>query len=116
MLINDEEVWFNAEYMGDNPLSSLIDVCAELKEQGGDYHLKWFDRFIVLKIGLSLDETGMLHLDIVNQHETGREIYGEWHETIPFDTFVNAIIAEGFRVLNAFGLYGYRRSWQNHTD
>ena len=116
MLINDEEVWFNAEYMGDNPLSSLIDVCVELKEQGGDYHLKWFDRFIVLKIGLSLDETGMLHLDIVNQHETGREIYGEWHETIPFDTFVNAIIAEGFRVLNAFGLYGYRRSWQNHTD
>lgn len=116
MLINEKEVYFNAEYMGPNPLASLVDACAELMEMPGKYHIKWFDKFMILKIDMELDESNMLHLDITDQREDGSEIYGEWHEVIPFESFVSEIISEGFRVLNAFGLYGYRQSWQNHTD
>ena len=37
----------------------------------------------------------------------------EWHETVPFNIFVNTIKSESYRILNAFGLYGYRCSWSN---
>lgn len=116
MLINDKEVWYNASYLGENPLETMIDACVELKEEAGHYYISWQKEPGILKIDLNLDDTNMLHLDIVEQDESGDEIYGEWHETVQFDDFVNAIIAEGFRVLNAFGLYGYRHSWLNYTD
>ena len=116
MLINDKEIYFNAEYMGPNPLESLVGACAELMEMSGQYHIKWIDKFMILRIDMELDESNMLHLGIIDQREDGSEIYGEWHEVIPFEIFVSEIISEGFRVLYAFGLYGYRKSWQNHED
>ncbi len=116
MLINDKRVSYNAEYMGPNPLASFIEACAELMEYPGNYYIKWRYHDMILKIDMNLDEDEMLHLDIFDQNEGGDTINEEWHETIPFEDFVTAIISEGFRVLNAFGLYGYQQSWQNHED
>ena len=116
MLINDKEVKYNAEYMGRNPLALFIDVCAELMDCPREDQIKWWYHDMMLKIHLVLDESNMLHLDIFDQNESGDTIYGEWHETVPFEDFVSAIVSEGFRVLNAFGLYGYQCSWQNHED
>lgn len=111
MLINDKEIYFNASYLGPNPLETLIDACADLMEEGGDYYIKWEKEPGTLKIDLNLDEKGQLHFDISNTDDDE-----EVHETVSFDDFVSSVISEGFRVLNAFGLYGYRRSWQDHTD
>ncbi|MBR0023016.1 MAG: hypothetical protein IJP59_00230 [Muribaculaceae bacterium] len=111
MLINDKEIYFNASYLGPNPLETLIDACADLMEEGGDYYISWEKEPGTLKIDLYLDEKGQLHFDISNT-DNDEEV----HETIPFDDFVSVIVSEGFRVLNAFGLYGFRQSWQNNTD
>ena len=116
MLINDKRIEYDAEYMGPNPLASFIEACAELMECSGDYYIKWRHHDMELEIDMELDETNMLHLDIADQDEGENTIYNEWHETVPFDDFVTAIKSEGFRVLNAFGLYGYRHSWLNHED
>ena len=118
MLINDKEINFNASYLGPNPLDSFIDACAELLLEGGEkeYYITWLREPGSLKIELHLDENSQLHLDIKDKDEDQKTIYGEWHETIPFESFVSAIISEGFRVLNALGLYGYQRSWMDHTD
>ena len=115
MLINDKRIEYDAEYIGPNPLASFIEACAELMECPGNYYIKWRYHDMVLKIDMELDDN-MLHLDIFDKDEGGDTIYDEWHETIPFEDFVSAIVSEGFRVLNAFGLYGYQRSWQNHED
>ena len=116
MLINDKRIEYDAEYLGPNPLASFIEACAELMECSGDYYIKWCHHDMELEIDMELDENSMLHLDIVDQDEGRNTIYEEWHETIPFEDFVTAIISEGFRVLNAFGLYGYQHSWLNHED
>lgn len=117
MQINDKEINYNASYIGYNPLASFIEVCADLiEEEEGDYHLTWQSEPCLMKIDMNLDNSNMLHFDIFDQDESGETIYNEWHETVPFDSVVSAITTEGFRVLNAFGLYGYRRSWQNHED
>ena len=116
MLINDKKVCYNASYLGENPLASLIDACADYMIEPGKYYLSWQREPGLLKIDMDLDDSNMLHLDIFDQDESGDTIYGEWHETIPFEDFVSAIVSEGFKVLNAFGLYGYRCSWQNHED
>ena len=63
---------------------------------------------------MNLDEDKMLHFDIINHNGSDKE--PEWHETVPFEDFISAIRDEGFRILNAFGLIGYQRSWQSNSD
>lgn len=122
MLINDKEVTFNASYLGINPLESLIDACAELKEDPSTYYITWQKEPGSLNIKLNLDDE-ILQLDISyekvsinDKYEEIKTIEIELHEKIPFNDFLTAIRSEGYRVLNALGLCGYRRSWQNDTD
>lgn len=123
MLINDKEIEYNAEYLGPNPLASFIDACAELMDNCSKYHVKWLYHDKALVTEMRIGENDMLFLDISEQEQDfskNRVSYikngEEWHESIPFNDFVKAISTEGFRVLNAFGLYGYYRSWQNHEE
>ena len=116
MLINDKEISYNASYLGPNPLDTLIDVCADFLIGNEDGHITWLAEPRQMDIKLHLDEHNQLHLDLKDQDDKDNIVYGEWHEVIPFNIFVSAIISEGFRVLNAFGLYGYRCSWSDHTD
>ena len=118
MIINDKEISFNASYIGDNPLSSFIDACTCLKEKWDEYHVVWEDEPGTLKIDLKLDKKDMLHFDITasDMWDEDESVEKEWHEVIPFNAFEDAIISEGYRVLNAFGLYGYRNAWLNDED
>jgi len=118
MIINDKEISFNASYIGDNPLASFIDACASLKDKWDEYHIVWEDEPGTLKIDLKLDNKDMLHFDITasDMWDENESVEKEWHEVIPFNAFETAIISEGYRVLNAFGLYGYRLAWLNDED
>ncbi len=112
ILINDKRIEYNASYLGSNPLATFIEACEEFMVEDGPYYITWEKEPGTLKIDLNLDENRMLHLDIIDSNNEENEC----HESIPYDSFLQAVISEGFRVLNAFGLYGYRRSWQNQTD
>lgn len=118
MIINNKEISFNASYIGDNPLASFIDACMCLKEKWDEYHIVWEDEPGTLKIDLKLGEKDMLHFDITasDMWDEDESVEKEWHEVVPFNAFEDAIISEGFRVLNAFGLYGYRFAWLNDED
>ena len=123
MLINDKEVNFNAGYLGPNPLASFIEACREIiidqpDQYDDDDHINitWQAEPGLLKIKLHLDKQNLLHLDLTEMNEDEKNIYEEWHEVVPFNSFVSSIISEGFRVLNAFGLYGYYCSWSDHVD
>ena len=118
MIINNKEISFNASYIGDNPLASFIDACMCLKEKWDEYHIVWEDEPGTLKIHIKLGEKDMLHFDITTSDmwDEDESVEKEWHEVVPFNAFEDAIISEGFRVLNAFGLYGYRLAWLNDED
>lgn len=124
MLINDKEIHYDASYIGDNPLATLIDACADLLDTSGlayiygdgRHFIEWQAEPGTLSIDLTLDKEGMLHFDIVDDKDRNDIENPEWHEVIPFDAFLSAVMEEGFRVLNAFGLCGYRTSWCNDTD
>lgn len=113
MYINNKMIEYNASYLGKNPLATLIDACVDLIEEDGSYDVSWEQEPGCLQIDMTLEDR-ILYLDIVNHNGDDKE--PEWHETVPFDDFVSAVQAEGFRILNAFGLYGYRRSWLNGTE
>ena len=122
MHINDKEIYFNASYVGVNPLASMIDACESLMEDPEKYHVVWQKEPGELDIKFHLDDKKQLHIDVYEKSfvfdagEEKGEINDEWHEIVPFEKFVSSIVSEGFRVLNAFGLYGYRCSWQDHED
>lgn len=118
MLINDKEVSCNAGYIGPNPLETLIDACKEflIDNEDKDHYITWHQEPGLLDFELHLDEMNKLHLDIIDKDEDDETIYEEWHEVVDFHDFVSSVISEGFRVLNAFGLYGYRCSWAGHSD
>ena len=114
MQINDKIIAYNASYAGQNPLATMIDACADLMEDDGDYFIEWQAEPGCLKIDMNLDEQKMLHFDIANHN--GEDVEPEWHETVAFEDFVSSIQAEGLRILNAFGLCGYKKSWANDVD
>ena len=115
MLINDKEIHYNASYLGQNPLASFIDVCEELYNEEDTYYVVWQAEPGILEITLDLKENNQLHIDIIDKNGDN-DIKGEWHEIIPFEAFASAIVSEGFRVLNTYGLYGYQCSWSDHTE
>lgn len=115
MQINDKEISFNASYIGPNPLASLVETCLDIvidaEENYYDtHHITWETEPGLLKMQLQLDKTNKLHIDLNITDDR------ELHETIHFNDFVTSVVSEGFRVLNAFGLYGYRCSWSDQTD
>ena len=116
MLINDKEIHYNASYLGQNPLASFIDACEDLYNEEGTYYVVWQAEPGILEITLDLKGDNQLYLDIIDKDGDNESINGEWHEIIPFEVFVSAIVSEGFRVLNAFGLYGYKCSWPDYTE
>lgn len=114
MTINDKVIPYNATYMGIEPMASMIEICAEmvLRTRIPDvYRMVWTAEPGALRFTFSPNDNGMLHIDIVD--EMSEE---EWHEDVPFESFVSSIVSEGFRVLKAFGLYGYRSAWADDTD
>jgi len=122
ILINNQEISFNAEYTGPNPLASLIDACAEFLDGETDSTVKWFYHDNVLEIDMNIENDNVLRLDIADKtkdffaEENNTIINQEWHERIPLVDFFYSIVNESYRVLNAFGIYGYYRSWQDHVD
>ena len=114
MYINEKEVSFHASYIGNSPIETLIDACAELESCGDNYYIQWETEPGIMKIELELLEHDVLKFDITKSY--GDDDKTEFHETVKFEDFKNAIMSEGFRVLNAFGLWGYRMSWMDHKD
>ena len=112
LTINSSIIPFEPTYMGQEPLATLINACARLMaDRNNTRHIRWEDEPGLLEMYLSLNKN-ILHLDIVKEKEERQR----WEEDIPFDVFVSAIISEAFRVLHAFGIYGYTSAWMDHTE
>ncbi len=127
LFINDKHIKYNAGYLGPNPLASLIEVCMEFyatkaslsAEDEYDYieedSLTWQEEPGTLHLELKLDKTDKVIMDIQKRDDIGN-ILDQWHETVPYEDFKDAIVSEGFRVLNAFGLYGYYAAWSDQKE
>lgn len=121
--INDQIVWCDAGYLGPNPIDTLVDACLsfymvqhdEGEEFGKSECFVWEKEPGSLRFEIQQDRNGMLSLEI-KEYDEGKVVLKEWHGLIPFDDFRDAVVSEGFRVLNAFGLYGYRAAWMGHMD
>ncbi len=130
LYINDKRIQYTASYMGSNPLAYLIGVCWEFciaKRDGGiegEEYLEeckdtWYSEPDSMKISLKLDRNDVVFLDIQARDGIDDDkctVVEEWHESIPYEDFKEAIVAEGFRVLHAMGLYGYYTSWAGHEE
>lgn len=116
MRLNDKEITYWASYIGHEPIASLITACANINQYNDHrpYHLEWLDEPGILEIAILLDEDQKLHFDIYNRPEEA-EATESWHEVINYDDFVVAIVNEGFRVLNSYGLQGYLNAWINDS-
>ena len=123
MQINDLLVECDASYLGANPLNSLVDACLAFyvaKDEGGEWQdvvqtATWKLEPGTLHLDMRMDKDHMVYFDITERDDDNRVLH-EWHEAVPFDVFRTDVVAEGLRVLNAFGLYGYRASWMGQAD
>ncbi len=108
--------------MGHNPLASLISICLAFNETNGnkeDFEMeKGFnldEEPGSMRFRLRLNKNRMVHFDI-EEYDDDKNLLEEWHEVVPFEDMRKAVVSEGFRVLNAFGLYGYYSAWMDHTE
>ena len=123
LYINDEIIKCGAGYLGPHPLNSLIDACfsfftAEHEEDEEfiqEEFFTWEEEPDAMQLHLRLHRDGMVYFDI-QERDDDKNLLEEWHEKVPFEDFRKAIVSEGFRVLNVFGLYGYRASWMGQTE
>lgn len=112
MTLNGKEITYRPTYLGKEPLASLIDGCCALMiGRYNDINLCWESEPGALEIKMKRGTMDTLLLTIVDQLTRAR-----WRELVSFSDFVSAIVAEGFRVISAFGLYGYRVAWSDHTE
>lgn len=125
LYINDKLIRYNASYLGPNPLNSLIDACTEFyyakaKGYSEDYSFTCQEESGSIHFDLQMNKKHSIHFDVIeyddNEDIKDKKVLHEWHENIPFEAFRKAVVFEGFRVLNAFGLYGFRYSWMDNTD
>ena len=125
LLIGDKLIKCDAGYGGPNPLASLIEACLDFftaKKQGfetEDYieetETTWDEEPGEMHLGLKLLKNDMVIMDI-QQRDDEKNVLQEWHESVPYEDFKEAIVSEGFRVLNAFGIFGYYAAWSAHED
>lgn len=115
--INGKLISFHASYIGVNPIASLIENCADMK-QAIDYddvyeeEIKWVKEPGLMQIFTSLDKNQVVHFDIIDGNEDR-----QWHESVPFADYKQAVVDEGSRVLKALGLFGYHHAWNDeHLD
>ena len=116
LTLNDKIIRFDAGYCASNPLNELIQCCLEylLETDRSDYHICLDSEPVELRIRIDFETANLLKF-IVEKVDEG-EILEKWEETVDFNDFVNSVISEGFRVLNAFGLYGYRKAWATELE
>ena len=118
--INDKLISFHASYLGPNPIASLIETCADMKQavtvkETFEEEILWYKEPGLLQIKADLDLNSIVHFNISDKNED-QTINKEWHESVPFDDFLQAIFSEGCRVLKAYGLHGYYSAWSNNED
>lgn len=129
--INDKVIVCNAGDIGSEPLWSLVKTCLsfyatkyqEDNESEEEECITWEKEPGTLRLEMRLDRDRMVHFDIKEyeddydeDNEEDNVVSQEWHEIVPFEQFRKAVVDEGFRVLNAFGLYGYYASWMGQTE
>ena len=127
LCFNDKIVRFNAGYCGDNPLDELINCCFYFLANIASHRAnsEWAQDckyFITLdnepdkmQIDLTLISKDLIHIHVNKTDDEGK-VYDEWDESVSINDFSRAIIDEGFRVLNAFGLCGFKQAWANDTE
>ena len=125
LVIGDKLIKCNAGYSGPNPLASLIEICLDfLTSQKEGYENKgyieetrttWQEEPGDITLELKLSKNNKVLMDIIKRDDD-ENVLEEWHEVVSFEDFKVAIVSEGFRVLNAFGLLGYYAAWANHAD
>lgn len=109
LCIDGEKIVFDASYLGENPIETLLRACVELKEFAGyECDFMWVSEPGELNFRLYYRDDS-LSIDITEQVE--ETILNTWHVETSFNDFVNMVIAEAFEVLRKYGLYGYRTSW-----
>lgn len=114
MRINDKQLFYLASYVGPNPLSSLIEACMSFKNERKKCFIKWQAEPGIFQLEMFLHKDNQLRLDIYEKN--GEKVCKEWHEIIPYSDFLEAVVSEGFRVLNSFGIRGFRTAWQNDEE
>lgn len=125
LLVGDKLIKCDAGYAGPNPLASLMKACLDFviaKKEGYEIdglieetEITWDEEPGEMHLELKLSKDDWVIMDI--QHRDGEgELLEEWHETVPFEDFKEAIVSEGFRVLNAYGIYGYFAAWSDGKD
>lgn len=125
LVISDKLIKCNAGYTGPNPLASLIEICLDFltspKEgyEDNSYIEKakttWQEEPGDITLELELSKSNRVLVNI-KKRDDDKNVLEEWHEIVSFEDFKDAIVSEGFRVLNAFGLFGYYAAWMNRVD
>ena len=123
--INGKRIICEAGYLGSNPIASLISACLELsvteievgenEEYISKSRIVWEEEPGTMSLDLKLSRSNQVSIDI-QERDDDENILEEWHEGVPFDDFKQAIVSEGFRVLNTFGLYGYYVAWLDRQE
>lgn len=127
MHFEDLKIGFHASYLGQEPLSSLVQAVYELEEEGFcdigsdetryESDIQWLSEPGYLKMTFRRKD-GILHihLDTADDFVDKAIMKEELRFSVPFRAFKDAVIRESLRILRKYGIRGYYESWSAHMD
>ncbi len=112
---------YNASYIGDEPLSTLIEAAYALQHgQHHDYEIIWWDEPGYLRLHFSASsKSSDLTIKIAQNLEDGDFNAANEKErqiTLPQKLFFEAVINAALKALKKYGICGFNRNWCNDFD
>lgn len=127
LFFNDHKISFHATYLGQEPLSSLIQAVYELEEEGiydidsdevrYESDVRWLSEPGYLKIEFRKIENALnIHLTLADDFVDRAIMVEELRFSVPYKAFKEAVVFESLRILRQYGIKGYYKSWSAQRD
>lgn len=119
LVIDDDIIDYNASYIGQEPVSSLIEAAVGLEENNVNnaYFARWSDEPGRCCIDYFLkDGTLLLDIGIETPDQNGELVTRAKKYYMPFTQFQSEVRDLAIRVLKRYGIVGFNSNWASSDE
>lgn len=116
--INGDHIKYRASYIGEEPLSSLIEVAEQLElDDGWPCTAKWQDEPGLLELEFKKTEDDLcIKVMEYNDQFDGKDVISCHEYGLPYRIFRQAVIQAARETFCKYGIVGFFRSWEQSGE
>lgn len=114
LIFNKIELPFEASYIGDEPLSTLIEAADLLDDKESHYYIEWKDEPGYMKLELkheALSDKLLIDIEHNKEDDSKSASSRHWNIEMQFSQFRNAVVRIAKEILCKYGFIGFIDNW-----